>query len=163
VKIVFGGVGGINEGDANLALASGAILMGFNVRADATARVLIIIFKIDVSPAAILENTSSSLEACCAALCLNLLLSSLCSARSLAARSLVTTIKSSPAFGVPDKPKISTGVEGPGGVGGINEGDANLALASGAILMGFNVRADATARKLILEKEIDLHYYSVYA
>jgi len=48
-----------------------------------------------------------------------------------------------------------------GGVGGINEGDANLALASGAILIGFNVRADATARKLIAEKEIDLHYYSV--
>ena len=48
-----------------------------------------------------------------------------------------------------------------GGVGGINEGDANLALASGAILMGFNVRADATARKLIEEKGIDLHYYSI--
>ncbi|MDO9105009.1 MAG: translation initiation factor IF-2 [Methylovulum sp.] len=48
-----------------------------------------------------------------------------------------------------------------GGVGGINEGDANLALASNAILMGFNVRADATARKLIEEKGIDLHYYSV--
>ncbi len=48
-----------------------------------------------------------------------------------------------------------------GGVGGINEGDANLALASGAILIGFNVRADATARKLIEEKNIDLHYYSV--
>ncbi|WP_174625510.1 translation initiation factor IF-2 [Candidatus Methylobacter favarea] len=48
-----------------------------------------------------------------------------------------------------------------GGVGGINEGDANLALASGAILIGFNVRADATARKLIEEKGIDLHYYSV--
>ena len=48
-----------------------------------------------------------------------------------------------------------------GGVGGINEGDANLALASGAILMGFNVRADAAARKLITEKEIDLHYYSI--
>ncbi len=48
-----------------------------------------------------------------------------------------------------------------GGVGGINESDANLALASGAILIGFNVRADATARKLIAEKEIDLHYYSV--
>ena len=48
-----------------------------------------------------------------------------------------------------------------GGVGGINEGDANLALASGAILMGFNVRADAAARKLIEEKNIDLHYYSV--
>ncbi len=48
-----------------------------------------------------------------------------------------------------------------GGVGGINEGDANLALATGAILMGFNVRADATARKLIEEKGIDLHYYSI--
>ncbi|PPD36864.1 MAG: translation initiation factor IF-2 [Methylomonas sp.] len=48
-----------------------------------------------------------------------------------------------------------------GGVGGINEGDANLALASSAILIGFNVRADATARKLIEEKGIDLHYYSV--
>ena len=48
-----------------------------------------------------------------------------------------------------------------GGVGGINEGDVNLALASGAILIGFNVRADATARKLIEEKNIDLHYYSV--
>ena len=48
-----------------------------------------------------------------------------------------------------------------GGVGGINEGDVNLALASGAILMGFNVRADATARKLIEEKGVDLHYYSV--
>ncbi|MBT5222113.1 MAG: translation initiation factor IF-2 [Gammaproteobacteria bacterium] len=48
-----------------------------------------------------------------------------------------------------------------GGVGGINEGDANLALASGAVLMGFNVRADTTARKLIAEKGIDLHYYSV--
>ncbi len=48
-----------------------------------------------------------------------------------------------------------------GGVGGINEGDVNLALASGAILMGFNVRADTTARKLIEEKGIDLHYYSI--
>ncbi len=48
-----------------------------------------------------------------------------------------------------------------GGVGGINEGDANLALASNAIIIGFNVRADATARKLIEEKDIDLHYYSI--
>jgi translation initiation factor IF-2 len=48
-----------------------------------------------------------------------------------------------------------------GGVGGINETDANLAFASGAILMGFNVRADATARKTIEEKGIDLHYYSI--
>ncbi len=48
-----------------------------------------------------------------------------------------------------------------GGVGGINEGDANLALASNAIIVGFNVRADSSARKFIEEKEIDLHYYSV--
>ena len=48
-----------------------------------------------------------------------------------------------------------------GGVGGINEGDANLALASGAMLMGFNVRADAAARKIISEQDVDLHYYSV--
>ncbi len=48
-----------------------------------------------------------------------------------------------------------------GGVGGINESDVNLALASGAIVIGFNVRADATARKLIEEKDVDLHYYSV--
>ena len=48
-----------------------------------------------------------------------------------------------------------------GGVGGINESDANLALASNAIMIGFNVRADASARKLIEERGIDLHYYSV--
>lgn len=48
-----------------------------------------------------------------------------------------------------------------GGVGGINESDANLALASGAIMIGFNVRADASSRKLIDERGIDLHYYSI--
>jgi len=48
-----------------------------------------------------------------------------------------------------------------GGVGGINESDANLALASNAIIVGFNVRADAGARKIIEERGIDLHYYSV--
>jgi translation initiation factor IF-2 len=48
-----------------------------------------------------------------------------------------------------------------GGVGGINEGDANLALASGAILIGFNVRADATAKKIISEQDVNLYYYSV--
>jgi len=48
-----------------------------------------------------------------------------------------------------------------GGVGGINEGDVNLALASGAILMGFNVRADATSRRMIEERGVDLHYYSI--
>ena len=47
------------------------------------------------------------------------------------------------------------------GVGGINESDANLALASSAIVIGFNVRADAAARRLIEEEGIDLHYYSV--
>lgn len=48
-----------------------------------------------------------------------------------------------------------------GGVGGINESDANLANASGAILVGFNVRADGAARRLIQEQETDLRYYSV--
>jgi translation initiation factor IF-2 len=47
------------------------------------------------------------------------------------------------------------------GVGGISESDANLALASNAIIIGFNVRADAGARKLIEERGIDLHYYSI--
>lgn len=47
------------------------------------------------------------------------------------------------------------------GVGGINESDVNLAVASGAILIGFNVRADTSAKRLINEEEVDLHYYSV--
>ena len=47
------------------------------------------------------------------------------------------------------------------GVGGINESDAQLAMASGAILIGFNVRADASAKKVIESEDIDLHYYSV--
>ncbi|HHO67570.1 MAG TPA: translation initiation factor IF-2 [Gammaproteobacteria bacterium] len=47
------------------------------------------------------------------------------------------------------------------GVGGINETDANLAVASNAIVIGFNVRADAAARRIIEEHGIDLHYYSV--
>ena len=48
-----------------------------------------------------------------------------------------------------------------GGVGGINESDANLASASNATLVGFNVRADGAARRLIQEQETDLRYYSV--
>jgi len=48
-----------------------------------------------------------------------------------------------------------------GGVGGINESDVNLAVASKAIMVGFNVRADATARRLVEEQGVDLHYYSV--
>jgi len=47
------------------------------------------------------------------------------------------------------------------GVGAITENDAALAQASDAIIIGFNVRADATARKVIQEHELDLHYYSV--
>jgi len=47
------------------------------------------------------------------------------------------------------------------GVGGINESDVNLAVASNAILIGFNVRADANAKRLINEEKVDLHYYSV--
>ncbi|GMR18156.1 MAG: hypothetical protein BMS9Abin33_0561 [Gammaproteobacteria bacterium] len=48
-----------------------------------------------------------------------------------------------------------------GMVGGINESDVNLAMASGAIIIGFNVRADAGARQLIETNNVDLHYYSV--
>ncbi|MRI31805.1 translation initiation factor IF-2 [Endozoicomonas sp. OPT23] len=48
-----------------------------------------------------------------------------------------------------------------GGVGGITETDANLALASNAVIVGFNVRADASARKVIETEELDLRYYSV--
>jgi translation initiation factor IF-2 len=47
------------------------------------------------------------------------------------------------------------------GVGGINESDVHLAVASNAILIGFNVRADASAKRLIKEEGVDLHYYSV--
>ncbi len=47
------------------------------------------------------------------------------------------------------------------GVGGINESDVTLALASNAMLIGFNVRADATARRMLDDQDIDVHYYSV--
>ena len=47
------------------------------------------------------------------------------------------------------------------GVGGITETDASLAAASNAIVLGFNVRADASARKIIESENIDLRYYSV--
>jgi len=48
-----------------------------------------------------------------------------------------------------------------GMVGGINESDVNLAAASNAIIIGFNVRADAAARKLIESENVDVHYYNV--
>ncbi|MFD0965441.1 translation initiation factor IF-2 [Seminibacterium arietis] len=47
------------------------------------------------------------------------------------------------------------------GVGGITETDATLATASNAILLGFNVRADASARRVIENENIDLRYYSI--
>ncbi|HEY2455380.1 MAG TPA: translation initiation factor IF-2 [Scandinavium sp.] len=47
------------------------------------------------------------------------------------------------------------------GVGGITETDATLAAASNAILVGFNVRADASARRVIEAESLDLRYYSV--
>lgn len=47
------------------------------------------------------------------------------------------------------------------GVGGFNESDINLAIASEAFLVGFNVRADATARKLAVIEGIKINYYSV--
>jgi translation initiation factor IF-2 len=48
-----------------------------------------------------------------------------------------------------------------GMVGGITESDVNLAVASSAIIIGFNVRADSTARKLIEHQGVDVHYYNV--
>ena len=47
------------------------------------------------------------------------------------------------------------------GVGGITESDINLTMASKGVVIGFNVRADSSARKLIDEEGIDLRYYSV--
>ncbi|QBF82209.1 translation initiation factor IF-2 [Shewanella maritima] len=47
------------------------------------------------------------------------------------------------------------------GVGGLTETDATLAAASNAIMVGFNVRADAQARKTIEAESVDLRYYSV--
>lgn len=46
-------------------------------------------------------------------------------------------------------------------VGGINESDVNLAVASNAIIIGFNVRASTEARKLIEAENVDIHYHSV--
>jgi len=47
------------------------------------------------------------------------------------------------------------------GVGGISESDVNLAVASNAIIIGFNVRADGSAKRMIEEQGVDLHYYSI--
>ena len=47
------------------------------------------------------------------------------------------------------------------GVGGIAETDVSLALASGAVVFGFNVRADTAAKKLVEQEGVDLRYYSI--
>ena len=46
-------------------------------------------------------------------------------------------------------------------VGGISETDVNLAIASGAIIVGFNVRADAGARKLAEHEGVEIRYYDI--
>ncbi len=46
-------------------------------------------------------------------------------------------------------------------VGGISESDVNLAIASGAVVIGFNVRADQSAKKLAETNDIDLRYYNI--
>lgn len=48
-----------------------------------------------------------------------------------------------------------------GGVGGITESDANLALASNAVIFGFNVRADAGARRIVESEGLDMRYYNI--
>jgi translation initiation factor IF-2 len=47
------------------------------------------------------------------------------------------------------------------GVGGITESDVNLALTTGAIVVGFNVRADATTRRMAESEGVDIRYYSI--
>jgi translation initiation factor IF-2 len=47
------------------------------------------------------------------------------------------------------------------GVGAITESDVNLALASKAVIIGFNTRADATARKLAETSGVDIRYYDI--
>ena len=47
------------------------------------------------------------------------------------------------------------------GVGGISESDVNLAIASKALIIGFNVRADVGARKLAEGNDVDLRYYNI--
>jgi translation initiation factor IF-2 len=47
------------------------------------------------------------------------------------------------------------------GVGGINESDIQLAMASSAAVIGFNVRADAAAKRLAQSEEVDLRYYGI--
>ncbi|MEQ9568042.1 MAG: translation initiation factor IF-2, partial [Pseudomonadales bacterium] len=47
------------------------------------------------------------------------------------------------------------------GVGGINESDMNLAMTTGSIVLGFNVRADGGARRLAEKEGVEIRYYSI--
>ncbi len=47
------------------------------------------------------------------------------------------------------------------GIGGITENDVNLAITSGAIIVGFNVRADTTTRRMAESEGVDIRYYSI--
>jgi len=47
------------------------------------------------------------------------------------------------------------------GVGGITENDINLALTSGAIVLGFNVRADGSAKRIAEQESVEIRYYSI--
>ena len=64
------------------------------------------------------------------------------------------------SLGVLGNDEVQVRVVG-GGVGGITESDANLALASNAVLFGFNVRADAGARRIVEQESLDMRYYNV--
>ncbi len=46
-------------------------------------------------------------------------------------------------------------------VGGVSESDVNLAIASGAVIIGFNVRADASSKKLAESNGVDIRYYNI--
>ncbi len=59
-----------------------------------------------------------------------------------------------------DNEEVDVAIVG-SGVGGINETDISLAVASNAVVLGFNVRADAAARKAVAERGVDMRYYSV--
>ncbi|UCB53912.1 MAG: translation initiation factor IF-2 [Thiotrichales bacterium] len=59
-----------------------------------------------------------------------------------------------------DNEEVDVNIVG-SGVGGINETDISLAAASNAIVIGFNVRADASARRSASERGVELNYYSI--
>ncbi|MGX8716038.1 MAG: translation initiation factor IF-2, partial [Lachnospiraceae bacterium] len=63
VKVIHGGVGAINESDVNLALASNAIIIGFNVRPDATARSIAEREKVDVRLYRVIYQAIADVEA----------------------------------------------------------------------------------------------------